>query len=49
MRNTFFSIVLLAFFCAPHVTQAQEPLIGEIKMFAGNFAPRGWAFCEGQL
>ena len=26
-----------------------EPLIGEIRMFAGNFAPRGWAFCEGQL
>lgn len=28
---------------------AQDPLIGEIKMFAGNFAPRGWAFCDGQL
>jgi microcystin-dependent protein len=26
-----------------------EPFIGEIIMFAGNFAPRGWAFCEGQL
>lgn len=26
-----------------------EPLIGEIIMFGGNFAPRGWAFCEGQL
>ncbi|WP_034045949.1 phage tail protein [Wocania ichthyoenteri] len=24
-------------------------MMGEIKMFAGNFAPRGWAFCEGQL
>lgn len=23
--------------------------IGEVKMFGGNFAPRGWAFCEGQL
>ncbi len=23
--------------------------IGEIRMFAGNFAPRQWAFCEGQL
>lgn len=28
---------------------AQEPFIGEIRMFAGNFAPRGWAFCDGQL
>lgn len=26
-----------------------EPFIGEIKLFAGNFAPRGWAFCDGQL
>ena len=26
-----------------------EPYVGEIKMFAGNFAPRGWAMCDGQL
>ena len=26
-----------------------QPLIGEIALFAGNFAPRGWAFCNGQL
>jgi microcystin-dependent protein len=26
-----------------------EPMIGEIRMFGGNFAPRSWAFCEGQL
>ncbi len=26
-----------------------EPFIGEIRMFGGNFAPRGWAFCDGQL
>ena len=25
------------------------PFIGLIKIFAGNFAPRGWAFCDGQL
>jgi len=25
------------------------PYVGEIKIFAGNFAPVGWAFCEGQL
>jgi len=25
-----------------------EPLIGQIIMFGGNFAPRGWAFCDGQ-
>ncbi len=27
----------------------QEGFIGEIKMFGGTFAPRGWAFCDGQL
>lgn len=27
----------------------EEPFLGEITMFAGNFAPRGWAFCNGQL
>lgn len=26
-----------------------EPFVGEIRMFAGNFAPRGWAFCDAQL
>lgn len=26
-----------------------EAYIGEIRLFAGNFAPYGWAFCEGQL
>ena len=28
--------------------QTSGPMVGEIKMFAGNFAPAGWAFCEGQ-
>jgi microcystin-dependent protein len=26
-----------------------QPYVGEIRMFAGNFAPVGWMFCEGQL
>jgi microcystin-dependent protein len=26
-----------------------EPFLGEIRMFAGTFAPRGWAFCDGQI
>ena len=26
-----------------------EPFIAEVRIFAGNFAPRGWAFCNGQL
>ena len=25
------------------------PFVGEIRIFAGNFAPAGWMFCNGQL
>lgn len=28
---------------------ASDNFIGEINYFAGNFAPRGWAFCDGQI
>lgn len=26
-----------------------EPHVGEIRMFAGNYAPMGWAFCDGSI
>lgn len=26
-----------------------QPYVGEIRMFAGNFAPAGWQFCDGSL
>jgi|SRR5882757_8224902 len=26
-----------------------DPIMGQIMIFAGNFAPNGWAFCQGQL
>ncbi|MFV2066943.1 MAG: tail fiber protein [Pirellulales bacterium] len=26
-----------------------DPILGEVSLFAGNFAPRGWAFADGQL
>jgi microcystin-dependent protein len=26
-----------------------QPFVGEVRIFAGNFAPAGWMFCEGQL
>ncbi|MDF1702801.1 MAG: tail fiber protein, partial [Planctomycetota bacterium] len=26
-----------------------DPFLGQIVMFGGNFAPRGWALCDGQL
>lgn len=26
-----------------------QPYVGEVRLFAGNFAPAGWMFCDGQL
>jgi len=44
-KLTLFSLM----FCFSLPLLAQEPFIGEIKMFGGNFAPRGYALCDGQL
>jgi microcystin-dependent protein len=44
------SVMMIAANRAPaEKSLGAEPFIGEISMFAGNFAPRGWAFCDGQL
>ena len=44
-------ILMLFIICAMSSIdgQAQDAYIGEVKLFAGNFAPRGWAFCDGQI
>lgn len=42
-------ILMLILLGGINTANAQDPFIAEIRMFAGNFAPRGWAFCEGQL
>ena len=34
---------------APSTALAQDGFLGEMRFFAGNFAPRGWAKCDGQL
>ena len=41
--------LLLAAFLNVGKANAQEPFIGEIRMFAGTFAPRGLAFCDGSI
>ena len=33
----------------PSRNLSSEPLLGSVAMFAGNFAPRGWQFCNGQI
>ena len=40
-------VILLAGLASP--AAAQEPFIGEIRWVGFNFAPRGWADCNGQL
>ena len=49
MKKIILSLLLIGSFFCSNGLQAQEPFIGEIRMFAGTFAPRGWAFCDGQL
>jgi len=34
---------------APAVKAGNEPFLAEIIMFGGNFNPRGWALCDGQI
>ena len=48
------SITVFLFFQGAFAVQSpvragESPFLGEIRLFAGNFAPRGWAFCDGQL
>mgnify|MGYP002630677196 CR=1 FL=1 len=42
-------LVMTAIFSTSLTSFSQECVIGEVRMFAGNFAPRNWAFCDGQL
>lgn len=42
-------LILIVSFILSTQLFAQDCMIGEVKMFAGNFAPRGWAKLHGQL
>ena len=41
--------LLVSFTLTPAAHAGSEPYLGDVIRFAGNFAPRGWEFCEGQL
>jgi microcystin-dependent protein len=43
------SLVVLFLLLVAAPARADLPLLGEVRIFAGNFAPAGWLFCEGQL
>lgn len=49
-KNVFLNLVVVIFFSFTiNTTTAQDAFVGEIRLFAGNFAPTGWAFCHGQI
>ncbi len=48
VNRILFAVALCAFIFSAQGLFAQEAFIGEIRMFAGNYAPRGWEFCHGQ-
>jgi len=47
MKKNFLILLILTIGLAKGYSQ--EQYLGEIRIFAGNFAPKGWAFCNGQL
>ncbi|HLV38736.1 phage tail protein [Xanthomarina sp.] len=49
MKKTITILFLLLCLSVSHLASAQDPYVGEIRMFAGSYAPSGWAKCEGQL
>ncbi len=48
-RLSYITLILTLLTGSINQVKAQEGYIGEIRMFAGNFAPRDWAFCDGSL
>jgi microcystin-dependent protein len=42
-------LLIIASLLFSKVLFAQQPYIGEIRLFAGNFAPAGWTFCDGRI
>lgn len=49
VRTLTCSVALLAGMGVSQPVFASEPFLGQIQMVGFNFAPRGWAFCDGQL
>jgi len=42
-------VIVVIFVSMSNTSNAQEQFLGEVRLFAGNYAPRGWALCHGQL
>jgi microcystin-dependent protein len=48
-RMWIYALLVMSLLGSGSVALAQECMIGEVKWFGGNFAPRSWAILEGQL
>lgn len=48
-KNYFILLFVFVTTLSSTTASAQDGFIGEVRMFAGNFAPRGWEFCQGQM
>jgi microcystin-dependent protein len=49
LKMKFLALFIICAMSNFNVQSQQDGFLGEVKMFAGNFAPRGWALCEGQV
>ena len=54
MKNLIKLFLLVCVFTLPSFSSTElkaqsDPFIGQLSVFAGSFAPRGWAFCDGGL
>lgn len=43
------TVLMITFVCPVPASAQQVGLIGEIRLFAGTFAPQGWYFCDGRI
>jgi microcystin-dependent protein len=48
-QKTFFILIFILSIFTKQTAFAQDQYVGEIRMFAGNFAPSGWALCDGSI
>ena len=48
-RSSGIKTLVFLIACTTVIAAQTNPFLGEIRMFAGNFAPTGWALCDGSL
>ena len=49
MKKLLLVLLVAMTFMSTTEVKAQDSFLGEVKIFAGNFAPRDWAPCDGRL